>query len=106
MKTSGGTSDQRLTSMLRNLSRRGISRSGSMRPITASASEDSQARLVSDLRCELRATLDTLIELEDDLDAGHVSARDYEFESTTLRARAALLIRKLEELGVFVPGAA
>ena len=70
------------------------------------ASADSQARLVSDLRDELRATLDTLVALEDDLDAGHVSARDYEFESTTLRARAALLIKKLEELGEPAPGAA
>ena len=70
------------------------------------ASEATRARLVADLRDELGATLDALVALDDDLDAGHVSARDYEFESTTLRARAALLIKKLEELGEPAPGAA
>ncbi len=70
------------------------------------ASADSQARLAGDLRDELRTTLDALVALDDDLDAGHVSARDYEFESTTLRARAALLIKKLEELGEPAPSMA
>ncbi len=70
------------------------------------ASADSRDKLTQDLRAELEATLDALTELEDDLDTGHVSARDYEFESSSLRARAALLIKKLEELGETTPGIA